>query len=341
MTLEQPGFRRVCAELRRVRAPGGSRRRHSRRCCARCCARTRACMSVDVPIDYSDNERVLNREIKRLAAQLLKVRAAERRSRRSNHRKENPSCCRKTYPYYLANQPVAANTDLEVTDKFSGEVATRVAIADAAAIDAAIGHAVSAQAPRCARFAPFKRAGGARTLREALSRALTTNSRWRCASRRASRSTIRRARSRASSTRSGSRPRKSVRIDGEHRSISQISPRANGYHGYYKRVPIGPCSFISPFNFPLEPDRAQGRAGDRGRRAVRAEADEPHARSARSITGRDSRGDRPAEGRVLDPSRASRRRRSLHHRRTLSRCCRSPARRPWAGSSRKRPARRR
>ncbi len=30
-----------------------------------------------------------------------------------------------------------------------------------------------------------------------------------------------------------------------------ISPRAKGYQGIWKRVPIGPCSFISPFNFPL------------------------------------------------------------------------------------------
>ena len=45
----------------------------------------------------------------------------------------------KSYPYYLANVAVAANTDLEVTDKFSGEVATRVALADAKAIDKAIG----------------------------------------------------------------------------------------------------------------------------------------------------------------------------------------------------------
>jgi acyl-CoA reductase-like NAD-dependent aldehyde dehydrogenase len=30
-----------------------------------------------------------------------------------------------------------------------------------------------------------------------------------------------------------------------------ISPRARGYLGMWKRVPIGPCSFISPFNFPL------------------------------------------------------------------------------------------
>ena len=30
-----------------------------------------------------------------------------------------------------------------------------------------------------------------------------------------------------------------------------ISPRAKGYRGMWKPVPIGPCSFISPFNFPL------------------------------------------------------------------------------------------
>ncbi|MCA1661438.1 MAG: aldehyde dehydrogenase family protein, partial [Novosphingobium sp.] len=30
-----------------------------------------------------------------------------------------------------------------------------------------------------------------------------------------------------------------------------ISARAKGYIGMWKRVPIGPCSFISPFNFPL------------------------------------------------------------------------------------------
>ena len=31
----------------------------------------------------------------------------------------------------------------------------------------------------------------------------------------------------------------------------EISPRARGYQGMWKRVPVGPCSFISPFNFPL------------------------------------------------------------------------------------------
>src|SRR5690606_11411130 len=31
----------------------------------------------------------------------------------------------------------------------------------------------------------------------------------------------------------------------------QISPRARGYRGMARRVPIGPCALISPFNFPL------------------------------------------------------------------------------------------
>jgi acyl-CoA reductase-like NAD-dependent aldehyde dehydrogenase len=30
-----------------------------------------------------------------------------------------------------------------------------------------------------------------------------------------------------------------------------VTPRARAYTGMWKRVPIGPCSFISPFNFPL------------------------------------------------------------------------------------------
>jgi acyl-CoA reductase-like NAD-dependent aldehyde dehydrogenase len=52
-----------------------------------------------------------------------------------------------SYPYYLANRPDAPNTDLEVLDKYTGEVATRVAMADAEAIDRAIGAAEAAAAP--------------------------------------------------------------------------------------------------------------------------------------------------------------------------------------------------
>jgi len=61
-----------------------------------------------------------------------------------------------TYPYYLASKPVYANTDLEVTDKYTGQVATRVALADAKAIDAGIAAAVASQEAMAA-FPPYKR----------------------------------------------------------------------------------------------------------------------------------------------------------------------------------------
>ncbi|HEX2595068.1 MAG TPA: aldehyde dehydrogenase family protein, partial [Luteimonas sp.] len=50
-----------------------------------------------------------------------------------------------SYPYYLANKAVATNTDLEVLDKYTGKPATRVALADATAVDAAIAAAHAAR----------------------------------------------------------------------------------------------------------------------------------------------------------------------------------------------------
>ena len=67
-----------------------------------------------------------------------------------------PTGLARTYPYYLANAAVAANTDLEVRDKYSGKVATRVAMGDAAAIRKAIVAAHKARGPM-ADFPPDKR----------------------------------------------------------------------------------------------------------------------------------------------------------------------------------------
>ncbi|GAB2891348.1 aldehyde dehydrogenase family protein [Paraburkholderia jirisanensis] len=154
----------------------------------------------------------------------------------------------KTYPYYLANEAVAANTDLEVTDKFSGEVATRVAMADAAAIDKAIGLAAAAM-PAMRAFPPFRRQAVLehcvkrfRERYDELSMALCIEAGKPIKD------------SRGEVTRlidtfkvAGE---EAVRLNGEVLNL-EISERAKGYHGYVKRVPIGPCSFISPFNFPL------------------------------------------------------------------------------------------
>lgn len=43
-----------------------------------------------------------------------------------------------SYPYFLANTAVSTNQHLAVHDKFTGEVATQVALADAEAIDQAV-----------------------------------------------------------------------------------------------------------------------------------------------------------------------------------------------------------
>jgi acyl-CoA reductase-like NAD-dependent aldehyde dehydrogenase len=155
---------------------------------------------------------------------------------------------RERYPYYLANQPEQPNADLEVTDKYSGEVATRVALADDAAIDRAVAAAVEAAEPM-ARLAAYERqavlAHCVRRFEERadeLAQALCIEAG----------KPIRDSRGEVGRLVDTFRiaAEESVRITGEIMPLD-ISPRARGYRGQWKRVPIGPCSFISPFNFPL------------------------------------------------------------------------------------------
>ena len=47
----------------------------------------------------------------------------------------------KSYPYYLANKAVKSHRKLDVIDKYSGKVATRVALPDPPVLDKAIGAA--------------------------------------------------------------------------------------------------------------------------------------------------------------------------------------------------------
>ena len=63
------------------------------------------------------------------------------------------SALQEKYPYYLNNKAVYANEDLEVTDKYTGEVAARCALADAKAIDEGIAGAVRAATLPGARIA--------------------------------------------------------------------------------------------------------------------------------------------------------------------------------------------
>jgi acyl-CoA reductase-like NAD-dependent aldehyde dehydrogenase len=155
---------------------------------------------------------------------------------------------KKSYPYYLANKPVAANTDLEVLDKFSGKRATRVAFADAATVRKAIVAAHKAREAMAA-FPPDARRDvlehcvrSFRKRSEELALALCIEAG----------KPIHDARGEVTRLIDTFRiaAGEATRIDGEVIEL-QISKNTRGYRGMIKHVPIGPCAFITPFNFPL------------------------------------------------------------------------------------------
>lgn len=152
------------------------------------------------------------------------------------------------YPLYLANRPRESGRTLDVSDKYSGALATRVALADAALLDEAIAAAAAATRPmaewpayerqavleHCARrfearaeeFAQALCVEAGKPIRDARGEVTRLIDTFRYAAGEA------------------------VRQHGDYRPLD-IGPRAKGYWSLLKRVPIGPVSFISPFNFPL------------------------------------------------------------------------------------------
>ena len=152
------------------------------------------------------------------------------------------------YPLYLANEARSPNQDLVVTDKFTGEVATRVAQADAATIDAGIAACVEATEPM-ARMAAYERQA---VLAHCVTRFTERFDELAMALCIEAGKPIRDSRGEVTRLIDTFRiaAEESVRITGEVQPLD-ISPRAKGYQGMWKRVPIGPCSFVSPFNVPL------------------------------------------------------------------------------------------
>ncbi|MFM9851679.1 MAG: aldehyde dehydrogenase family protein [Sphingomonadaceae bacterium] len=152
------------------------------------------------------------------------------------------------YPLYLNNKAEQPNTDLAVTDKYTGEVAFRVALADAKTIDEAIAGAVRATEPM-AHMAAYERQD---VLMHCVARFKERYDELAYALCVEAGKPIKDAEGEVGRLIDTFRiaAEESVRITGEVQPLD-ISPRARGYQGMWKRVPIGPCSFISPFNFPL------------------------------------------------------------------------------------------
>src|SRR6476619_1968294 len=163
-------------------------------------------------------------------------------------RRSGGSMLAATYPYYLANRPVAANTDLEVLDKYSGAVATRVAFADAVTVRKAIDHASDARAAMAA-FPPDARRD---VLEHCVRRFEARHDELALALCIEAGKPIKDARGEVTRLIDTFRiaAGEATRIGGDVVELS-ISPRTRGYRGMVKRVPVGACAFITPFNFPL------------------------------------------------------------------------------------------
>jgi acyl-CoA reductase-like NAD-dependent aldehyde dehydrogenase len=154
----------------------------------------------------------------------------------------------KSYPYYLANQPQQPNTDLVVRDKYSGRIATRVAVPDARTVEKAIAAAVKATTPM-RNFKPWARQAVLRHCVQRFSERRDELAEALC---------IEAGKPIRDSAGEVTRlietfqiaAEEAVRINGETLNL-ELASRLDGYHGYTKRVPLGPVSFITPFNFPL------------------------------------------------------------------------------------------
>lgn len=155
---------------------------------------------------------------------------------------------KKSYPYYLANQAVYANQNLAVYDKYSHDEIARVAMASPDIFEQAIESACEADGfmrkmPCHARKAILEHCSVRfNSCRDDLVEVV-------CAE--------------------AGKPRRDAEVEvqrlietfniaaeecsrlGGETLAMDICPRTEAYTGMTKRVPIGPCAFISPFNFPL------------------------------------------------------------------------------------------
>lgn len=152
------------------------------------------------------------------------------------------------YPLYLGNEPIFSAPTVDVTDKFTGKTVTKVSLATKEQINKAIEltigaqeklkklasyekqeilyHCVDAFKKEKEKFASLLSVEGGKPIRDAKAEVDRLIDTFKTAAEEA------------------------VRIHGEQMPLD-ISARAKNYTGVWKRVPIGPCSFISPFNFPL------------------------------------------------------------------------------------------
>jgi acyl-CoA reductase-like NAD-dependent aldehyde dehydrogenase len=159
-----------------------------------------------------------------------------------------PTPMKSSYPCYLANRAHSPNLDLAVRDKYTDHVAARVPLCDPATIESAISAAAAAVEPMRALAAFERRAVLVHCVKRFEERAAELAESL-CIE---AGKPIKDSRGEVSRMIDTFRiaAEESTRMYGEVLPMD-VTPRARGYSGAWKRVAIGPCSFISPFNFPL------------------------------------------------------------------------------------------
>ncbi|KAF4708107.1 Succinate-semialdehyde dehydrogenase, mitochondrial, partial [Perkinsus olseni] len=152
------------------------------------------------------------------------------------------------WPYYLAGEAVYSNKDLEVTDKYSGDVVCQVAMASPADVEKAIAAAYSSE-KAMASMPAFQRkkvlqhcVERFRTRAEELAYCLCVEAGKPIADSRLE--VLRLIDTFVIAA------EETTRMYGEW-STMEISERNRGLQQLYKRVPKGAVSMIAPFNFPL------------------------------------------------------------------------------------------
>ncbi|MEL6499517.1 MAG: aldehyde dehydrogenase family protein [Planctomycetota bacterium] len=152
------------------------------------------------------------------------------------------------YPIYLAGEPITPNTDLAVADVYTGEIATRTAFASGEHIESAIAAGYDAVGPM-AELGAYERKAVLRHCvdrfterRDELAYALCVEAGKPIGDSEGEVNRLIETFEIAAE--------EAVRIGGEVIPMD-ISSRAAGYRGMTRRVPIGLCTFITPFNFPL------------------------------------------------------------------------------------------
>jgi acyl-CoA reductase-like NAD-dependent aldehyde dehydrogenase len=152
-------------------------------------------------------------------------------------------------PFYLGGDPFKPNENLAVLNKYTGEEFCKVALADESHVDKAIEIAAGVGAKKMRELPAYVRQ---QILQNVVDEATRRRDEFGYYLAIEAGKPIKDARGEADRLIQTFKlaAEESTRIYGEYADL-EIAPRAAGYSSVTKRVPVGPVSLISPFNFPL------------------------------------------------------------------------------------------